>query len=96
MNEASAIPDGLVAAVLSAALVWEPDPEDQMWLRAVFDEAYVYMRINDFPDENLYSLWLGEGRFLELEEMPTNWRRPGTLEWPSTARPIRRTRSYMD
>ena len=94
MNQAACIPDGLVADVLAAHLVWEVDPDDVGWLRALFEEAFVYLRMNNFPDENLWSLWLGDGRFLDMEEMPPTWTRRGPLEWPSTARP--RTRPYME
>ena len=70
------------------------DPEDELWLRAVFEEAYVYMRMNDFPDRNLYSLYVGEGRFYELEDLKPTWERSGPLRWPPTAR--RRTpHEYM-
>jgi len=71
---------------LSAELVWEADPEDVMWLRAWFDGDQIYLRINNFPDDNLYSLWVGDGQFVELEEMPNGWSRSGPLSWPPTAR----------
>jgi hypothetical protein len=85
MKESSSIDD--LTDVLVAPLTWEVDPDDVGWLRAGFDGRYLYLRINNFPDQNLYSLWLGRGRYLELEDMPANWRRQGPLEWPRSARP---------
>jgi hypothetical protein len=84
MNPRSRVSDP--ARVLAASLIWEPDPEDVLWFRSYFDGAEVYLRMNNFPDENLYSLWLGDGQFLELEDLQPNWTRKGPLAWPPTAR----------
>jgi hypothetical protein len=62
------------------------DPDDVMWLRAAYAGDFVYLRINNFPDENMYSLWIGDGEFVELEELPPRWSRTGPLEWPEAAR----------
>ena len=72
--------------MLASRLEWSVDPEDVLWLRATYDEQQIFLRINDFPDRNLYSLWLGDGQFLELEEMPEAWSRVGPLTWPQSAR----------
>lgn len=79
--------------VLLAQIVWEADPEDVMWLRTKLDGNEIFLRINNFPDENLYSLWVGDEQFVELEDMPPTWSRRGPLTWPATARPRRRTGS---
>lgn len=73
--------------MLSSVVRWEVDPEDLMWLRATFEGGHIYLRINNFPDENLFSFWIGGGRYIELEEMPVGWTMPpGKLMWPSDAR----------
>ena len=88
MNESSRVsnPD----LVLSAPLKWEIDPEDVLWLRAVYEGEYVYLRMNRFPEENMYSFWIGDGRYIELEELPESWSDPkGGYKWPPSARPRR-------
>ena len=87
MNPGSRISDP--DRVLASIVEWVADPEDVMWLRGSFEGDEVYLRINDFPDENLYSLWLGDGVYLELDDMPAWWSRVGPLTWPPTARPRR-------
>ena len=87
MNEASRVQN--LSQVLSAPLVWTVDPDEIAWLRAEFEDDYLYLRMNSFPDNNPYSLWLGDGRYLELDDMPATWKRQGPLEWPPTARPAR-------
>ncbi len=87
MRESTRISD--LSKALTTPLIWEVDPEDVGWLRAEFEGEHIFLRINNFPDRNLYSLWLGGGRYLELDDMPAAWTRSGPLEWPSTARPPR-------
>jgi hypothetical protein len=66
------------------------DPEDVLWLRANYEGEYIYLRINRFPEENMYSFWIGDGRYVELEELPESWSRPQEkLTWPPSARPRR-------
>lgn len=71
--------------MLSTDIRWEIDPEDVGWFRASFDGSDVYLRLNNFPDENLLSLWVGDGRYVELEDPPSGWTLPPGL-WPSSAR----------
>lgn len=85
MNPHSSISDP--RRILAATVEWVADPDDLMWLRSSFEGSEIYLRINYFPDENLYSLWVGEGEFVELEDMPAQWSRVGPLRWPPTARP---------
>lgn len=84
MRESSRITE--LGNVLAAELVWEVDPDDLAWLRTQYHCDYLYLRMNDFPDENPYSLWLGDGKFLELDDLPARWRHGGPLNWPPTAR----------
>ena len=93
MNPASRVEDPERA--LSSTVQWEVDPEDVLWLRATFEDRYIYLRINNFPDENLFSFWIGDGKYIELEDMPAGWMMPsGELKWPSSAR--RRRSSFRD
>lgn len=85
MNSASIVDNP--AAVLSATLTWEVDPEDFKWFKANYSGGEVYMRMNNFPDENIFSFWIGNGAYIELEDLPAGWSiAPGPIIWPPTAR----------
>lgn len=76
-----------IAGLIASTVRWTHDPNDVGWFRAMVDGEPVYMRINDFPDENLYSVWLGDG-WLDFDNLPPGW----SVEfppsgWPATARP---------
>jgi len=75
--------DGLVQAHLR----WEIDPDDFCWFRADLNGDAVFLRINPkYPDVPLYSLLIGPGELVDLEELPRNWERTDELVWPPTAR----------
>ncbi len=71
------------AALVRAPLRWTFDPEDEGWFVAEFLGQPVYMRINDFPDENLYSVWLGDA-WLDFDDLPSIW----TVEFPGDGWPV--------
>jgi hypothetical protein len=75
-------------ALLGARISWRADPEDSGWLMADHWGGRVYMRLNNFPEENIFSLWLGNGRWFELEEPPSCWEiGEEAFDWPESARP---------
>lgn len=93
MNPASIVDDP--RGVLSSSLTWEVDPDDFGWFKANYAGDEVYLRMNNFPDENLFSLWIGNDEYIELEELPPKWSiSPGRITWPSTARRITRRDDY--
>src|SRR5581483_2368784 len=69
---------------LVTSVTFEVDPTYIGWLRGGFEGGYIYLRLNDFPAEPLYSVVVGDGEYIDLEELPSNWIR-GRLAWPSTA-----------
>ena len=80
MDKESRIDD--VPAVLMASLDFEIDPEHNFWFRAPWQSGYVYLQMNrHFPDGAMYSLWLGDGEFGDLEKLPPNWRRTAEFPW---------------
>ncbi len=76
--------------LIKGSVVWHYDAEDVGWFVAAWKGSEVFLRMNNFPEENLYSLWIGDGRWIELETMPTGWSiAEDEDDWPSTARPKR-------
>ncbi|GAA3696411.1 hypothetical protein [Gordonia hankookensis] len=75
-------------AALAATAVFVDDPDDQGWMTAHVGRQDLFVRIGDFPDEDLWSLWLGDGRWMDFTVTPAGWtlRVPGR-RWPAGARP---------
>jgi len=74
-------------AALSSSVTFTADPEDDCWFRGVSDAGVLYVRLGDFPEEHLYSLYLGHGRWMDFTAVPPNWSLESTGDWPPTARP---------
>lgn len=93
MDPTASIPDP--AAVLASEIVFVLDQEDLGWFVGRLDGSNVYLRLGNFPEENMYSLWLGNGKWLELEELPANWQIDDSEVdlWPESARP-RKPKEY--
>jgi len=66
------------------ALHWEADATRQFWLKATSEVGDVFIRMNRFPDEPLYSLEVDDGVFVDFDDFPSTWTQ-GPLVWPSTA-----------
>ncbi|GAC66652.1 hypothetical protein [Gordonia soli] len=60
-------------AALSAEAVFVDDPEDHGWMTAVAGGQELYVRLGDFPDGDLWSLWLGDGRWMDFTVPPAGW-----------------------
>jgi len=48
----------------------------QAHYQAKFETVNVVLRLNDFPDENICTVFMGDSIF-ELEEFPRCWKLPG-------------------
>lgn len=76
-------------AALAATVSFTVDPKDDCWLRGQGPDGPLYVRLGNFPDEHMYSLYLGSGRWMDFTTEPSNW--TFTLEesgnWPPGARP---------
>ena len=64
--------------LLKVEVRWSFDPSRVFWYLCEVEGHCFALRLNAFPDENLYSLDRGDGTFLELEEIPAQW----TLNYP--------------
>ncbi|WP_238421023.1 hypothetical protein [Gordonia sp. 'Campus'] len=66
---------------------FEPDPDDRSWYVGQFVDQSLYVRLGNFPDEELFSLYLGHGRWMDFTTFPANWTVASEGDWPPTARP---------
>jgi len=60
--------------LLTMPIAWLKHPDKPQWSALVFDEV-CELRMNDFPDEPLYTVtWCGQA--LDIEEAPRSWTIP--------------------
>lgn len=85
VKRATSVPD--LEAALAAPVQFTPDPMDRSWFRGPTDGAVLYLRMGNFPDEHLYSLYLGHGRWMDFTTPPETWTVLTEDGWPDTARP---------
>jgi hypothetical protein len=73
---------------LAATVVFREDPVDNSWMVGRTPTQTLHVRLGDFPSEDLWSLYLGDNRWMDFTEPPAGWSlnitEPG---WPETARP---------
>ena len=82
--------DGIddLEAVLAARIDFVDDQRDRGWIVGRSGDSTVYARLGNFPDEELWSLWLGHGRWMNFTVPPANWTiNPSRGGWPDSARP---------
>ncbi|WP_082501800.1 hypothetical protein [Williamsia sp. Leaf354] len=75
-------------AALGAQINFVDAPNDHGWMTGSMGNDVLHLRMGNFPDEDLWSLWLGDGRWMNFTEPPATWtitRSPGG--WPDSARP---------
>jgi hypothetical protein len=75
---------------------WLPDSGEVGWYVGEYASNLVFMRLGDFPSENIFSVWLGRGRWLELEEVPACWTVDSKSDHPTSARPSLEKGEFYD
>jgi len=63
---------------LAREVLWQSTTDPIHPWAAEVDDATWRIRINDFPDELMYSLMIGEQSAGDFHDWPENWQRPGT------------------
>lgn len=58
---------------LNTVVHFKPDSQDSAWFRGQANGYELYIRMGNFPDEELYSLYLGAGRWMDFTVPPSNW-----------------------
>ncbi len=75
-------------AVLASEIEFVDSQTDDGWLIGAVSNNTVNVRMGNFPDEDMWSLWLGNGRWMDFTECPSNWTITLTAGgWPASARP---------
>lgn len=65
----------LLEQVLGEPADWYPDAGRPYHFVATIAGLACELRLNDFPQENIATLWIGAEQY-ELEEFPSPWRLP--------------------
>jgi hypothetical protein len=61
---------------LTETVVWRCSSDAEYPLEALFDSDRLALRLNDFPDEHLYTLLLNGEEIASFDEWPAQWVRP--------------------
>jgi len=61
--------------LLASTVDWQPIPDRPYHFTAAVAGTSCELRLNDFPDENIATVWVGGVR-RELDEFPVGWRLP--------------------
>jgi hypothetical protein len=66
------MPEEFLDALKKSEVTWIVTREDKCLFDAVFQGEHVQVRMNDFPDEPIYTVFL-RGEEIDLEEGPRTW-----------------------
>lgn len=59
-------------ALQDTELTWIATRNDPTFFEAVFEGEHVQIRMNDFPDEPIYTVFF-RGEEIDIEESPRKW-----------------------
>ena len=76
MGEVNAEWGELPFGVENDSVVWERDPDNQYLFHARWDGLNVSMRLNDFPEESLFTFFVEGSPVAERDQFPRSWRLP--------------------
>ena len=62
--------------LLKTAVTWEKTPDVDHPYRALVGKALWRIRLNEFPDRALYTLFVEDKEVGDIEEWPAVWKRP--------------------
>lgn len=57
-------------------VAWNQSVDPSHPFEAEFNSDRLVIRVNDFPDENLYTLFVNDEEVLRFDEWPGQWRKP--------------------
>jgi len=61
---------------LDVSVVWEKSADPEYPYRAEIEGEQCLVRLNDFPDEQLYTLLADGVAVADFDDWPSNWVRP--------------------
>lgn len=65
-----------VHSYLDEKVPWRRGDDPSHPFEAVFDSDKLIIRLNDFPDESLYTLMVNDEEVLNFDDWPEQWPRP--------------------
>jgi len=63
---------GLSKKIKATEITWIATNADRTLFEAIFNGEHVQLRLNDFPDEPIYTLFVGSNE-IDIEEGPRIW-----------------------
>ncbi|MCG3161712.1 MAG: hypothetical protein JMDDDDMK_02921 [Acidobacteria bacterium] len=64
---------------LDVSVIWESNSDPENPYRAEIEDEQRLLRLNDFPDEHLYTLLVNGAAVADFDDWPVNWVRPEEL-----------------
>jgi hypothetical protein len=61
---------------LEEKIIWKPGTDPLYPYRADFEGARCLIRINDFPNDHLYTLIVNDREVVDFDDWPQYWTRP--------------------
>lgn len=61
---------------LEEKLLWQRGTDPQYPYVAEFDGEQFVVRLNDFPDDQLYTLFVNDVELTSFDDWPEHWKRP--------------------
>ncbi|HEY0460049.1 MAG TPA: hypothetical protein VGC97_13010 [Pyrinomonadaceae bacterium] len=58
---------------LSENIRWKETFNPEFPLRAAHDGDELRLRLNDFPAEALYTLFVNDAEIMDIDDLPANW-----------------------
>ena len=55
--------------IMGASIIWNKHPEDVRFWYSSWKEETIYLRINNFPEESLYTL-ISKNRIVDIDDLP--------------------------
>ncbi|MSQ47645.1 MAG: hypothetical protein EXR78_04520 [Deltaproteobacteria bacterium] len=65
---------------LDAEIMWQPGPDPSSPYQADFAGAQLLVRLNDFPDDHLYTLIVNSREVAHFDDWPPYWNRRSSVK----------------
>jgi hypothetical protein len=78
IHEQPTLKDGLLRTKAS----WQPTKQPDWPLEARIEEKLWRLRVNEFPEDHLYTLWIDREEIGSFDNWPRAWQRPGSQASP--------------
>ena len=61
-----------IEKLLNEKIIWKPEISGGIWYKTTFNGEKYKLRMNDFPDEPLYTL-ISNSEQIDVEDQPKSW-----------------------